>query len=129
LTSTDPSKALLEINLIQNKNPEYYSAGKLHSLKARSYESMGERNRAKAEYMELLGTDYDGIAKAKIVEFESKEKQEKELQELGVKLNQPRNDIVITPNTPFRHLTIVIINVILIILIIYSIHKWRKSKK
>ena len=121
-----PSQALVEIDELRDKHPEFYAARKsfIHVVRANAFENLGERDRAKSEYVALLGIDSDNaIAKGKIDYYDAQDRLEQDLQKKVAEVN-PKYEL--TPR-PRRWGVIIVMNTIFIALILYSIYGRKKQ--
>jgi hypothetical protein len=83
LSTTEPSRALAELDVFRKSEPKLYAEQekKIHLIRGRSLENLGERERAKKEYQAIADNDPDSIANATLREYEQREKIEQKIQE------------------------------------------------
>ena len=127
LAAVEPQKALVELDNLKRTSPEFYVKQQpvIHLLRGKAFDKMGEVDRAKTEYQEVIGHDgFGGMAKDKIAYYEAMDRLEQELQEKIAKSNQPQYEL--TPS-PRRWGVIIVLNVVFIALILYTIYRRKKQ--
>ena len=141
LTAVAPAKSLVELDLLYANlqdfsDPFFRESDALPAiryLRARAFENLGERDRAKSEYSALIGTDFEDSARNKINNLEEWERVERKMdQELREKIAQAYTDahqpheLPARPSRPWG--LILGGNAVIIAIIIYLFY-WRGRKK
>lgn len=68
LTMADPSRALVELDLVRSGHPSDYASreSSIRLLRGNAFSQLGEYDRAKSEYSALIGTNYEAVARGRI---------------------------------------------------------------
>ena len=127
LAAVKPPKALIELDNLKKNSPEFYEKYQpfIRSLRGHALDKMGEIDRAKTEYQEIVGHDsLGGMAKDKIEYYEAMDRLEQELREKIDQVKRPEYEL--TPR-PRRWGVIILVNAVFIALILYTIYRRKKQ--